>query len=71
VTRRGNYSSSGLIYQDTVTNPRITGESYYGEPRIRQYFVGASTVFDPLMNQVIVMIPTYNGRNILAFFQVR
>jgi hypothetical protein len=67
----GDYSSDGLIYQDTVTNPRIASEPYYGEPRIRQYFVGASTIFDPVTNQLILMIPSYGNKNILAFFQVR
>jgi len=62
---------SGLIPQYTVTNPRVSGEPYYGEPRVLQYFIGASTIFDPVTNQLIVMIPSYNAKNILAFFQVR
>jgi hypothetical protein len=61
----------GLIAQDFVNNPRVSREAYFGQPRLYQYFAGASTVFDPVTSQLIVMIPTYNTKNILAFFQVR
>lgn len=61
----------GLISQYRVTSPRVSGEGYFGAPFIYQYYVGASTVFDPVTNQLIVMMPSYNRKNILAFFQVR
>jgi hypothetical protein len=71
----GTYSSGGLIFVDTVVNPRVgpsgTNESYYGEPRILEYYVGASTIWDSVTSQLIVMIPDYSHKNILAFFQVR
>jgi hypothetical protein len=62
---------AGLIYVDTVTNPRITGEPYYGWPRTYQYYVGHSVIFDAVTNQLIVQIPHIRAKNILAFFQVR
>jgi hypothetical protein len=64
---------SGLISQYTVTNPRMSGETFYGGPRAYQYNAGSSTIFDPVTNQLIVLIPAYSTslKNILAFFQVR
>lgn len=58
----------GLIAADSVTNPN---SAFVGQPRLFQYFVGHSVVFDPATNQLIVLLPTYNKQNILAFFQVR
>lgn len=65
----GNYA--GLVSAYTVTNPRITGEPYYGWNRCMQYFSGSTTFFDPATNQLIVQIPSWGQKNILAFFQVR
>lgn len=62
---------TGLITVSTVTNPRVSGEAYYGSPRLFQYYVGHSVVFDAVTNQLVVQIPSNNQKNILAFFQVR
>jgi len=61
----------GLIVSNKSQNPN---SPYYGQPTFNIYGTGQTVIFDPVTNQLIVLLTngaTWSQMNILAFWQVR